>query len=89
MEKNADGCKLFFLKAFSEETDLLVTIGDFTVKTKQKTNKLTKMKKIGKGSMYLTENRFSGNKILAYGGIHKHMHHICAKEFFDWNISTS
>ena len=50
--EKADGF-LLFLKALSPETDLLVTLGDFTVK----------ICKIWKGNMYLTENRFSRNKI--------------------------
>ena len=40
---------LLFLKAFSWETDLWVTQGDFTVKKC----------KIGKGNLYLTANRLS------------------------------
>ena len=43
--KKGDGF-LLFLKAFSWETDLWVTLGDFVVKKR----------KIGKGKLYLTEN---------------------------------
>ena len=45
-EKKADRF-LLFLKAFSWETNLLVMLRDFTVKKCE----------IGKGNLYLTENR--------------------------------
>ena len=44
---------LLFLKAFSWEADLLVTLGDFTVKKR----------KIGKGNLYLSENWSNWNEI--------------------------
>ena len=43
---------LLFLKAFSWETDLWVTLGDFAVKKH----------KIGKGNLYLTENPLTRNE---------------------------
>ena len=61
------------LKVFSWETDLWVTLGDFTVK-KQKN---------GKGNLYLTENRLGWNKMCCAADNHNYMHHIGAKEFLD------
>ena len=49
-EKQGDGF-LLFLKTFSWDTNLWVTLGDFTVKKKKKT-----LKKIGKGNLFLAEN---------------------------------
>ena len=60
-----------FLKALSSETDLLVTLGDFTVKKR----------KIWNGNLYLTENRFSRNEMWCAVVNHNHMYHICAKGF--------
>ena len=64
---------------FGWETDLWVTLGDFTVK------KL----KIGKGNLYLTENRLSGNEMYCAADNHKNMCHICAKELLDSNFNQS
>ena len=59
---------MLFLKAFSWETDLWVTLGDFTVKKKNKTKQ--KNRKIGKGNLYLTEinkveTKYDVRKIIA------------------------
>ena len=51
--RKGDGC-LLILKAFSCETDLWVTIGDFALK---------KNRTIGKGDLYLTKNRSDRNEI--------------------------
>ena len=74
--KKADGF-LLFLKAFSWETDLLVTLGDFAVKKR----------KNGKGDLYLTENRFSRNEMWCAMVNHNHMSHICAKGYLDSNFN--
>ena len=55
-KKKGDGF-LLFLKAFSWETDLCVTLDDFTVKKKKKKKK--KESKIGQQNLYLTENWLS------------------------------
>ena len=57
---------LLFLKAFSWETDLWVTLGDFTVKKR----------KIGKGNLYLTENRLSWNEMCCAADHNNYMCHI-------------
>ena len=66
---------LLFLKAFSLETDLWVTLSDFTVR------------KIGKGNLYLTENRLSWNKIRCAADKHNYTCYTCAKEFLDANFN--
>ena len=76
MNKKADGF-LLFLKAFSWETDLLVTLGDFTLKKR----------KIGKGNLYLTENQLNRNEMWCAVVNHNHMGHICAKGFLDSNFN--
>ena len=60
-----------FLKAFSSETDLCVTLGDFTVKKRE----------IGKGNLYFTENLFDRNEIWCAEDNHGYVCHIglCAK----------
>ena len=64
---------LLFLKAFSWETDLWVAPGDFAVKKR----------KIGKGNLYLTENRLIKNEMWCAADIHNYMCHIYAKGFLD------
>ena len=41
-------------------------------------------RKIGKGNLYLTENRLSWNVICCALDNHNHMCHTCAKEFLIW-----
>ena len=43
--------------------------------------------KIGKGNVYLTENRLSGNQMWCVADNHNHMCNICAKGFFDLNFT--
>ena len=69
-KKKATGF-LLFLKAFSSETDLRLTLGDFTVKRR----------KIRKGNLYITENRLGRNEIWYAKDNHSCMSHICAKRF--------
>ena len=75
LRKKADGF-LLFLKAFSWEIDLSVTLGDFTVKNA----------KIGKGNLYLTENGLSRNEIYCAADIHNYMCHIYVQK--DFQIRT-
>ena len=70
---------LLFSKAFSWETDLWVTLGDFTVKKR----------KIGKGNLYLTENRISWNEMCCAADNYNYMCHPCAKEFWDSNFNKA
>ena len=60
---------LLFSKAFSSEPDLSVTVGDFYGKDA----------KFGKGNLYLTENRLSGNKKWCAADNHNHVSHICKR----------
>ena len=73
--KKGDGF-LLFLEAFSWETDLWLTLGDFTVKKC----------KIGRRNLYLTKNRSSRNGILCAADNHNNMCHLCAKGFLDSNL---
>ena len=41
---------------------------------------------IGKGNLYLNENRLGGNEIWRAEDNHSYMYHICAKSFLDSNI---
>ena len=66
--------KSIFLK-----TDLWVTPGVFTVKKS----------KIGKGNLYLTENRLSRNEKCCAADNHNYMCHTCAKEFWDSNFNLA
>ena len=75
---------LLFLKTFSWETDLLVTLGDFMAKKKKKKKK---NRKIGKGNLYLTESRFSRNEMWCAVVNHDHVRYICAKGFLDSNFN--
>ena len=75
-KKKGDGF-LLFLKAFSWETDLWVTLGDFMVK----------IKKIGKGNLYLTENKLSWNEMCCAADNHNYKCHTCAKEFLNLNFN--
>ena len=68
---------LLFLKAFSWETDLLVALGDFTVKKR----------KIWKGNPYVTENRLSENKMWCAADNHNDTCHTRAKGFLDLNFN--
>ena len=43
----------------------------------------SKNRKIWKGNLYLTENRFSRNEMWCAVVNHNHMYHICAKGFLD------
>ena len=72
LRKKGDGF-LLFLKAFSWETDLLVMLGDFTVKKC----------KSGKGTLYLTENCLSWKEMYCAADNRNYMCHACAKEFLD------
>ena len=65
---------LFFLWAFSWETDLWVTLSDFTLK---------KPRKIGKRNLYITENQLGGNEIWCAADNYNYMYHMCAKGFLD------
>ena len=69
---------LLFLKAFSWETDLWVTVGDFTTK---------QTRKIGKENLYLTENQVGRNEILCVEDSHSYMCHMCAKEYLKSNFN--
>ena len=60
---------MLFLKVFSWETDVWVKLGDFTVKKR----------KIGKGNLYLTENRLSWNEICCAADNHNYMSHMCKR----------
>ena len=53
-KKKKDDGILLFLTAFSWETDLCVTLGNFAVKNATW---------IGKGNLYLTANRLSRNEL--------------------------
>ena len=64
LRRKGDGF-LLFLKAFSWETDLWVTLGDFTVK---------KNRKMGKRNLYLTENRLSKNEM--WCAVDKHNYRV-------------
>ena len=66
---------LLVLKAFSQEFDLWITLGDFKVKKC----------KIGKGNLYLAENRISRNEMWCAADNHNYMCHICAEEFLGSN----
>ena len=57
---------LHFLKAFSWETDVWVTLGNFTVKHA----------KIGKGNLFLTENRLNRDEMWYVADKHIYMCHI-------------
>ena len=70
LRRKAD-CFLLFLKAFPWETDLWVTLGDFTVKN------------VKLGRKIWTENGLSKNKSLCTADNHNYMYHICAKGFLD------
>ena len=78
LKKKGDGFALF-LKAFSWEIDLWVTLGDFTVKKR----------KIGKGNLYLTENRLSRNEILCATDNHNYMCPVCAIGFIDLKFNKA
>ena len=69
-----------FSQAFSWETDLWVTLGDFTVK---------KMQKTGKGSLYLTENQFSRNEMWCAADNQNFICQTCAKEVLDSNFNEA
>ena len=74
MRKKAKGDGfLLFLKAFSWEADLLVTLGDFTVKKR----------KIGKRNLYLSENWSNWNEICYAADNHNYMCHTRGKEFLN------
>ena len=48
-----------------------------------------KKRKIGKGNLYLTENRLSWNEMCCAADIHNYMCHTCAKEFLDSNLNLA
>ena len=81
-KKATDFC---FLKAFSWETDLWTTLGDFTVKKKKK----KKPRKTWKGNLYLTENRLGRNEMWRAADIHNYMCHIFAKGCLDSNFNQA
>ena len=66
---------LLFLKAFSWETDLWVTLGDFTVKNA----------KFGR-DICATENQLSKNEMWCAADNHNNTCHTCAKGFLDSNF---
>ena len=73
---------VFSLKAFLWETDLWATLGmlgDITVKKC----------KIGKGNLYLTENRLSRNEMWCAAENQNHTCHIYAKGILDLNFSSN
>ena len=71
---------LLFLKAFSWETDLWVTVGDFTAKNG----------KSGKRNLYVTENQLRRDKIWCEADNNNNsMCHICAKELYDLNFNQA
>ena len=43
--------------------------------------------KIGKGKLYLTENRLSWNEMCCAADNHNYICHTCAKEFLDSNFN--
>ena len=72
-EKKKKRQVLLVLKAFSWET----IFGCF------------KKHKIGKGNLYLTENRSSRNQMWCSRDNHKHMCHICTKGFLDSKLNLA
>ena len=76
LRKKGDGF-LLFLKAFSWETDLWVTLGDFTVKDA----------KFGKEIFILTDNWLGRNEVWYAEDNHSYMCHICPKWFLDQNFN--
>ena len=46
-------------------------------------------RKIGKGNLYLTENRLSWNEMCRASDKHNYMYHTCAKEFFKFELQLS
>ena len=69
---------MLFLKAFSWETDLWVTLCDFTVKKR----------KIGTRNLCLTDNGLGRNEIWCAVGNHNYMCHII-KGFLDTNFNEA
>ena len=69
---------MFFLKAFSRETDLKVTPGDFAIKKR----------KIGKGNLYLTKNQNSRNEICCVEDYFNYISNMCKKEFSGSNFNN-
>ena len=75
-------------ESISWETNLWVTLSDFTAKTNKQTNKQNKQtRKIGKGNLYLTENRLSRNEMWCASDNDNNMCHICAKNFWIQTLS--
>ena len=71
---------MLFLKAFSWETNLWVTVGDFTLKKC----------KSGKRNLYVTESQLRRDKIWCEADNHNNnMCHICAKELYDLNFNQA
>ena len=54
---------------------------------KKKKKKEKENPKIGKGNLYLTENRLSWNEMWHAADNHNYMCHTCAKEFLDSNFN--
>ena len=48
-----------------------------------------KTRKIGKGNLYLTENRLSWNEMCCASDNHNYMCHTCAKEFWNSNFNEA
>ena len=48
-----------------------------------------KKKKLGRGNLYLTENRLSWNEMYCAADNHNYMCHTCAKEFLDLNFNQA
>ena len=72
VKKKADGF-LFFLKALFFRNRSFSNANWF----------YSKNRKIWKGNLYLSENRFSRNEMWCAVVNHNHMYHICAKGFLD------
>ena len=68
---------LLFLKAFSWETDLWVTLGDF----------YGKKRKIEKENLDLSENRVGRNEMICVEHNCTYVCHICAKGFLNSNFN--
>ena len=78
LRNKADGFFLF-LKTFSSETDLWVTLDAIWF--------CGKKRKLGKGNLCLTENWLSRNEMWCALDNYNYMCHICVKGFLDLNFN--
>ena len=69
---------MLFLKANSWETDLWVRLARWFY---------GKKRKIGRGNLYLTENRLSRNEMSCTTNNRNYMCYICAQGFLDSNFN--